>query len=530
MIYKCSKMRVLSTAACVSALVLTGCTTEGAETGSIGGVGEDGGLPHTDTVRGAWITDPTGFNPAQGTTIDDTRVLRLAYDTVLRRDLDGELIPGLAESWEQGADSVRLTIGEGHTCADGTPITASVVADSLSYLVSPDSGSALAELIFGPAEVMITADDSTSEVLVELDEPHAEVAMGLAVPSTGIICPAGLDDLDGLAVAEVEGGFSGPYIPVEINEGVSYVFELREDYDSWPEYSEPLEGTPASTLEFVVGAEESIANQLTTGELDVAPVGDQELVRFEGQEEFDFATVTTGEFYIMFNRGETSPFQDEDMRRALAQIIDREALRDIIGTHGELTATLGDETMPCANTDFDLLVDYDAESGREALSGVPVNVIGTNAIGQNGAGAVYVQEQLLAAGADVELRNLDVGTWVGDIYNEPESWDVTVYSTVNNLGTMSLGLGTVIGVPYSEGGRNISLSNNVAATEAFEDALSAGTDEEMCEHYRVAQEEALASVDFIPISMNTNTFVVREGFAFHGPGGSEDLTTLRVLD
>lgn len=512
--------RVVSAALCAGALLLTGCTT--------GGDGGDG--TGTDTIRGAWIEDPTTFDPALTQTTDDYRAVRLAYDTVVRRDLDGEFVPGLAESWEQSADNVTLNIGEGHTCADGAEITPTVVAESLEYLADPDTNSLHTSGVFGDGEVAFTADDDAGTVSIDLSEPHSEVLPGLATPQAGIICPAGMADLEGLAAGTVEGAFSGPYVLSESSAGVSYHFDLRDDYDSWVEYSEPLEGTPAQYLEFVVGAEDAVANQLLTGESDVAPVEAEELSRFEEDGSFGFTTAVTGEYYVMFNHGETSPFQDEELRRAAAQVIDRDALREIVDPEGKLIATLGDENMQCAITDESLLLEQDMDAASEVLDGVSVNVVGTNAIGPNGSATVYVREQLNAAGADVELHNTDVGSWVSQIYDEPETWDVTVYATVNNMGTISWGLTTVIGEWYGEGGRNMTYSENPEAAEALEAALSAESEEEMCGYWETAQRAALETLDFIPVSMVTQSIVSRDGFSVEVPGGREDATTLRILD
>lgn len=504
---------------CAGALALTGCTTGG-----------DGAQAGTDTIRGAWIEDPTTFDPALTQTTDDYRAVRLAYDTLVRRDLDGEFIPGLAESWEVAADEVTLTIAEGRTCADGTEITPAVVADSLAYLADPATNSLHTSGVFGGGEATVTADEAAGTVTIALGEPHSEVLPGLSIPQAGIICPAGLDDLDGLAAGTVEGAFSGPYVLTESRTGVNYRFALREDYDAWVEYSEPLPGTPAATLEFAVGAEDAVANQLLTGEIDVAPIEAEELGRFEGDDSYTFTTAVTGEYYVMFNHREGSPFEDEELRRAAAHLIDRDALREIVDPEGSLIATLGDENMQCANTDESLLLEQDMDAAAEVLDGVSVDVLGSHAIGPNGAATIYLQEQLRAAGADVELYNTDVGSWVSQIYDEPDTWDVTVYATVNNLGTISWGLTTVIGAPYGEGGRNLTYSDNPEAAEAAEAALTAASEEEMCAHWETAQRAALDAVDFIPLSTVTQSIVGRDGFSVATPGGREDATTLRVLD
>ncbi|MEQ3548958.1 ABC transporter substrate-binding protein [Pseudonocardia nematodicida] len=510
--------RTVSAALCAGLLVLTGCTTGGETAGG------------TDTIRGAWITDPTTFDPALATATDDFRAVRLTYDTVVRRDSGGELVGGLASSWEQAADRVTLGVADGRTCADGTAITPEVVADSLARLADPETGSVHRIGIFGRGDATVTADEAAGSVTVALSEPHSDLLAGLATPQAGIVCPAGTADPAGLGAGSVEGAFSGPYVLTSSSPGVRHEFALRDDYDGWVDYSEPLAGRPAERLSFVVGAGDAVANQLLTGELDVAPVGGDEIARFDGDDSFTLTTATTGEYYVMFNGRNGSPFADVDARRALAQMIDREALRQIVGPEGTAIATLGDENMQCASTDTSLLQTPDPDAATPVLDGVRVNVLGANAIGTNGAAVVYLQERLLAAGAQVELRNVDVGTWISEIYDQPESWDVTLFATVNNMGTIAWGLGTVIGQPYSEGGRNTSLLRNPEATEALEAALAADTDEERCAEWDRAQRIALEAVDFVPISTSTHSYVSREGFSLATPGGREDLTTLRIAD
>jgi peptide/nickel transport system substrate-binding protein len=376
--------------------------------------------------------------------------------------------------------------------------------------------------------VDVTADDGAGTVTVSLSEPHSEVLPGLAMPQAGIVCPAGLEDTEALAAGTATGAFSGPYALTDANTGVRYSFELHEDYDGWPQYSEPVEGTPARTLEFVVGADEAVANQLLTGEIDVAAVDAEEVARFEGDDAYEATVAVTGEYYIMFNHKEGRPFADEDMRRAAAQVIDRTALRDVIDPAGDVITTLGDAKTACAVDDESLLVEQDPDAAAELLDGTEINIVGANAIGKNGAGTVYLQERLTSAGADVDLTNTDIGSWVNQVYEEPDTWDMTLYATVNNLGTLSWGMSTVLGEWYSDGGRNVTYTDNDAAADALEAALTADNEEQMCDEYRAAQEAALEEVDFVPVSMVTKTLISRDGYSIQVPGGREDYTTLRV--
>lgn len=507
--------------AAAAAVVLSGCTTGGNEPSS-------DGSSTIDTIRGAWITDPTTFDPALVSGMDDYRAARLGFDTVLRRDDDG-VVGGLAESYESTPTGVLLQMRDDITCGDGSPLTPTAVAASLQRLADPETGSTTAPLIFGGGAVTVTGDDETGTVSVDLESPYSELAIGLTVPAAGIVCPAGLDDLEGLAAGDVEAAFSGPYVLTGSTSGVGYTYELRDGYDAWPQYAEPLEGVPAETLSFAVGVSDSAANQLATGELEMAQVTVQDLPRFESGP-YEVHTVNVGDFFLIFNETETSPFADPALRLAAAQAIDPEGFRQAVNPNAELLLSAGDPDLQCVNIDESLLVESDPDAAAQVLDGVRVRLIGSNAIGVNGAGNVYVQERLRAAGAEVELANVDNGTWITTILGpDTGAWDITMFATINNVGTLVTGLSRVLGPSLEDGGRNIARSDNAEASEAYSAALAASTDEEKCGAYQTAQAAVLEAVDLIPLTTNPSTIVTSEQVTLRSPGGREDLSNLRIV-
>ena len=503
--------------ATLSAIVLTGCATTS---------GNDGTA--TDTIRSAWLTDPTTFDPAKVSGLDDFRAARLGFDTVLRRDDDG-IVGGIASDYTQSPTNVTLTIRDGLVCGDGEAITPTLVADSLTRLASADTASTTAPLIFGGSAVTVTPDDAAGTVSVDLERAYSELAVGLTVPAAGIVCPAGIADPEGLAAGTVPGAFSGPYALSSSTPGVSYEYTLRDDYDAWPEYANPLEGTPAAKLAFAVGGTDAVPNQLLTGELDAANVQVQDLARFEDST-YELNNSTVGDYFIIFNESETSPFADPAVRTAAAQVIDPSAFMEAVNPAGQLIYSAGDPDLQCVNTDESLLVEQDEDAAASVLDGLTIRVIGTTGIGVNGAGNVYVQERLRAAGANVELANVDNGNWITTILGpDTDTWDITVFATINNVGTMVTGLSRVLGSSIEDGGRNVARSDNPVASAAYIEALSASDDTAKCEAYQRAQEASLDAVDFIPLSTNPSTIVTAEGFSVRAPGGREDLTTLRIL-
>lgn len=505
----------------VVGLLLAGCAGQPEETATADSV-----------ITGAWTTDPTTFDPALVAGIDDYRAARLTFDTVVRRDDNGVIIGGLAESWTDSADEIAFTIREGLTCSDGTEITPAVVADSLARLADPQTGSSMAPLIFGGGAVSVVADDAAGTVTVTLDEPYSELLVGLTVPAAGIVCPAGLEDPAGLAAGTVDGAFSGPYVLTDSTPGVGYELTLREDYAAWPEWAEPLQGSPAGTLQFSVGVDATtLANQLLTGELDVATIAPQDTARFADSDGFTINPVQLGDIFVIFNESETSPFADESLRRAVAQALSAESFRATVNPNAELLLSAGDPDVQCVNTDESLLVPQDVDAAREVLSGVTVRLIGTNAVGTNGAGNVYVQEQLLAAGATVELSNVDNGTWITTILGPAtDTWDVTVFASINNVGTLVTGITRFIGTSVDDGGRNISRSTNPEGEAAYAAALAADSVDDKCAAYQAAQESILERVDIVPLITNPLSVVTANGVSLRSPGGREDLSTLRIVE
>ncbi|TDC59437.1 ABC transporter substrate-binding protein, partial [Streptomyces hainanensis] len=223
---------LLAVALAVTLAPLTGC---------LAARGADGSA--TDTVDAALGTDPSTFDPALGSASDDYTADRLLYDTLTRRDSEG-LAAGLATDWEAvSAAEFVFTIRSGATCADGTPITPTVVANSLTRFADPDTGSPGRTLALGRGEATFTPDDAAGTVTAELTEDWADLPIGLSLPQTGVVCPAGLADPEGLAAGSVRGAFSGPYTLARATPAVSYEFALREEYDAWPDLAEPLTGT-----------------------------------------------------------------------------------------------------------------------------------------------------------------------------------------------------------------------------------------------------------------------------------------------
>jgi peptide/nickel transport system substrate-binding protein len=511
-------------AAAVIAVAATGCTT-GTATGSTAP-----GQVSTDTIRTVVNADPTSFAPVEVRNADDYAVNRLLFSTLVRRDENNKIVPDLATKWDVTPTQGTFTIRSGATCADGTPITAGVVAESLKVFASPDSKSSFRPLVLGEGPATVTADDAAGTVTVKLAQPWTDLLQGLSLHATGIVCPAGLKDPKALTAGNIPGAFSGPYTLTKKQHGVAYTFTLRQDFKAWPEYQTEIAGTPAKTIEASVNANASaVSNELLTATKDLATIRGKDATRFDGNKDFTTQVIPQGSLYMMFNERPGHPFTDPALRKAVAQALDSTAFNQAAsGGLGELYSSFAHPGVPCSNKDTGLLIMSDTAAAKATLAGVKIRMVGAQVFGPNGAANTYVAEALRSAGADIELRNVDLATWSTDLTQKLDTWDITVMGGINAGGTMYGALSTVIGTPVEKGGLNWGGLENHPVLDLVSKAMTQTDDAERCGTYQEAQKLMISEAHVIPLASLPSQVTIRSGFAMHTMNGQPDESTMRI--
>ncbi|GAA1128637.1 ABC transporter substrate-binding protein [Citricoccus alkalitolerans] len=521
-----------------AALLLTSCTTGGgsaadgpapAGSGTGGATAADG--PSTDTIR-TTIDQPATFDPTQSLSLPDFLLARASFDTLVRKDEDNQLAPGLASAWESEGNTSTFTLREGATCSDGTPITADIVKASLEYLTAPETAAAATPQIFGPlGEPTFTAVDAQT-LTIELAQPWPDMLVGLTMSASGVICPAGLEDPEALGAGPVEGAESGAYTLTSSDHGVRYTYTLRDDYDAWPEYADQVPGTPATTVEYnVITDKNATANQLIAEQLDIGFINAQSVPRVEGTESITVDNQPLSDFYVLFNEREGSPFTDPAKRQAVAQTLDRAAFENVTSSgQGQVSTVLVPEGTACADPEASPVIGLDPAAAGSALEGVRIRMVGPQIAGPQGSGNTYIQEQLRAAGATVELSNLDVGGWVSTVFGKPGDWDMTLYADLNFIGTMSNPIHSMIGPSVQEGGGNIGATDAPEAAAAMERYWAATDEHEACAAVTEASDAILRQAHAIPLSVDPRLMASREGFTVVSKGGALDDQHLRITD
>lgn len=440
----------------------------------------------------------TSYDPAKGSSFQDAQVAWALYDSLITTDTDGTQIAGLASEWSSTANSATFTIKPDVTCADGTPLTAEVVAGSLTRLLDPATGFPFLSQTTGPDNTATVTTSGSDTVTVTLDKPWSALLTSLASPSAGIVCAAGVADP---SILQTGAAGTGAFVPDTQVAGSSYTFTRRTDYAWGPEYADQGEGElPTSLVMQVISDDNTRANLMETSALQIGAFGSDAWTRFEGSESVTSVLSNQTDTFLVFNETPGKPTADPAVREAIAQAVNREGLNEVQSFgDGELISNLGDDSYRCADTSLsDLIPAYDTAAASEVLDGVPLTVLGTN-IFAGGDGNSYVLSALEAAGADGTLQNLDNSAYIDAFFGGANEWDVAILAYGNLLSSLLAAGGFFVGAAPPDG-QNLGAVDNPEAAQALAAAGTAETEDAACAATSDFQSALITDFDVVPVA------------------------------
>ena len=195
-----------------------------------------GSTEDVDRLRIAMSGLPPQLDPQTDTFIVMVRVYPLIFDTLIRRDWvnDGELVPGLALTWEQVDETtLELTLREGVTFQDGSPFTANDVKFTFDRTIDGDARLA-ANGRYGLTSVEVV-DDLTVRLIT--DGPRGNLLLLLTDPGAEIVPQAYFESVGYEAFQQLPVG-TGPYRPTEFTPDT--ILSMTAYADHWS-------GAPAVT-------------------------------------------------------------------------------------------------------------------------------------------------------------------------------------------------------------------------------------------------------------------------------------------
>ncbi|ROQ00947.1 peptide/nickel transport system substrate-binding protein [Rathayibacter sp. PhB93] len=343
-----SALKAVAVAAVV-AIALAGCTAGGSSGGSGGGEQtlhlSQGGTPSNFTI-GEW---------GGGENLLSTAV----YDTLITMSPDGELLPGIAESWEYDDSRTALTldIRSGMTFTDGEKLDAEAVAGSLEALRK----GTVSQAAWARVASVEATDEST--VVVTLSAPDAAFLPALTNSNGAVGAPEVLTD----ASSQLEPVGSGPYIlnTQKTVAGSKYVLDRNPDH--WNVDSYPFEHVEVSILADPTATQ----NALRSGQLDV-------LGAAENADQYPAAQFDSGPnkptsmaiLWLSDRAGTIVPaLADMRVRQAINLAFDRDTIAsNLIGDGSSATNQVVSDIDSAYSEDLLDFTPYDVEKAKALMA------------------------------------------------------------------------------------------------------------------------------------------------------------------
>lgn len=345
-------MSRLTPAAALSAVVILALTACGAP------APEEEPAATAPLLRIGSLQEPTGWDPAQANEAHHVPLFQAAYDTLLKREPDGTLAPMLATEWTTSEDGLTWTfdLRDDVTFTDGAVFDAEAAKANLEHFKAANGP--FASNLGGVESVEATDDDTVTVTLAAPDPAFGIVMSG----------PAGyMASPDALAAGiTTEPVGSGPYVldAATTVVGSTYAFDRNPDY--WGEQ------LPFDRVEFTILTDETARlNALRSGQIDAAI-----LQRVSSAVEADSAGLASAEHYLNWEGiffadrdGTVVPeLAERDVRQALCEAIDREAILDVVALgRGTLTSQVFREGTEAFDESLQDAYQYDPDHAEELL-------------------------------------------------------------------------------------------------------------------------------------------------------------------
>ncbi|MDN5859549.1 MAG: ABC transporter substrate-binding protein [Pseudonocardia sp.] len=266
--------------------------------------------------------EPDTLDPHRTTSDVANEIGCLVGGSLVARDPQGRLVPGLAERWSASDDGLTwtFTLRPGVRFHDGTPLRAQDYADTFRRARDPATASPVAGDLLGPLLAATAPDDAT--LVLALAERFAPLLDNLAFCGYLQPLPA---RVDGRAPVGV-----GPYRFVEWRTGERVVLARNADYTWGPEFAPGPRAIETVVYRFLPDrATRQVA--LESGEVDVTVVAARDVARTEGDGGFRLyrAPLAGAAPLGVFNTS-AAPFDDERIRTAFDIGVDRDALIAVV--------------------------------------------------------------------------------------------------------------------------------------------------------------------------------------------------------
>ena len=506
-----TKIKVLLTA--IIAIMLFGAC--GGETKNKDGAAKD-------TIVVAQGADAKALDPHATNDQPSARIITQIYDRLVDIDNNMNIIPGLAESWEQPDSFTSIFhLRHGIKFHNGEELKASDVKFSLERELNTAQVSHIVE---GMDKVEVL-DDYT--VKVTTIEPAGAMLYNLAHPASSILNEKAVTKSGENYGQEPVG--TGPYKFVSWAAGDKITLEANADYfNGVPAIKNLVFRNIAEGTNRVIGLE--------TGEVNIAydiePI-DSERVSTHKELKFDEQEAPSLD-YIGFNM-KKKPFDNKKVRQAIATAVNVDDLIEavLLGAGTKANSPIGPKVFgynPNAKS-----YKFNVEKAKQLLTeaGYPngfKTVIWTNDNPIRMQVCQIVQAQLKEIGIDMTIEPMEWGAYLESTARGDHDMYILGWGTTT--GDADYGLYALFHSSTQGGPGNRSFYNNPVVDNLLDKGKASTDPEERKVFYAEAQEiiqEDLPILSLFYKNINAGMQKNVEGFALH-PSGSHRLSTVHFAD
>ncbi|CCX38176.1 bacterial extracellular solute-binding protein family 5 [Clostridium sp. CAG:1013] len=432
--------RILSLVLALTLLVtaFAGCTgsgtTSGSSTASTSSSGEASQETSTESqtsstdsgeetvVRMNIGSEPDSLDPWQSAASDTDAIFHNVFEGLCLYDENGEIIPGLAESWDISEDGLTYTfhLRDDVTFHNGKAFTSADVVYTYNNLAGMGGEKAVSSK-FENVESFEAPDDYT--FVIKLKEPSA----GFLSLNIIAILPEGYEDQSTAPVG------TGPYKFVEYTPSQRVVLEKNDEY-----YDEERAGKIDRVEFYIMTDSAAVVSALQSGTLDIASINADDASVLEGQ--FDIYNSPQNMVQIFAMNNSVEPFNDVRVRQAINYAIDKDQIINTVfgGYATKLYTNFSPVMGVYYNEELEGSYDTDLEKAKELLkeAGYENGFDFTITVPANYQAhidtAQIISQQLQQIGITANIETIEWATWLEDVYTNAQ-YETTIVGLTGKL-------------------------------------------------------------------------------------------------
>jgi peptide/nickel transport system substrate-binding protein len=511
-----------TSAAPTSSAATAGSETTGGEstpatTGSeTGGETSSSAPPASDaSLAIGFVLEPTSldFTQADGAAIPQVLLTNI-YETLVKQDQDGKIVPGLAESWTVSDDGKTYTfkLHDGVKFTSGADFTADDAVFSIEQVKTKWKPAVKAAMdVVDKAEAV-----SPTELKVTLKNPSNNWLFKMTTRIGAMFSKTGVDDLANKPIG------TGPYVFTSWTRGDNIVLTRNEDY--W--------GTKPNvkTVTFRYFQDPTAMNNaLLTGGIQVISTVQtpDTLSQFDDTSKYAIVKGDTNGEVMMTMNNTAKPLDDVKVRQAINYALDKKAILE--GAWAGYGTVIGSHESPLDPWYVDLADKYPhdvakakallAEAGQSNLT----LKLTLPPVPYAAAAAPIIISQLKEAGITVDPSDVTFPVWLDQVFDASKNdYQLTIINHVEprDIGTVFSGDPTSYYTHY----------DNPEVVKLLASADAGSAEEQVTDMKKVvnilADDAAAAWLWSFPNLMVSTTAV--GGLPVNAVGESFDLTALTV--